>query len=190
MTVMVPAGGPAVIATRFRFVSLFFSPGTFPGMPCAPVRRVTQCLHRPGLPPPPMHRPTRHPAQPRARWPALAWLLAVGLATAAGAANAQGLPERGFRIMADGTGGNCLACHALPGQKGVPSSFGPALDTVGSRYSAQALRQWVTDARQIKPGTLMPPFGTTEGTQMPVVARSILTDEEITHVVAALQTLR
>lgn len=130
---------------------------------------------------------------------ALALLLGTGAAGAADAADAAGtsgaagnpgVAERGFRIMADGTGGNCLACHALPGQQGVPSTFGPALDKVGSRYSAEALRQWVTDARQIRPGTLMPPFGTTARTHLPVVARAILTDEEIHHVVAALQTLR
>ena len=116
--------------------------------------------------------------------------LLVALSLAAGTACAQGSPESGFRIMADGTGGNCLACHALPGQAGLPSTFGPSLDRVGSRHSAQILRQWVTDARQIKADTLMPPFGTTRGTQLPSQSRSILSEEEISHVVAALQTLR
>jgi sulfur-oxidizing protein SoxX len=116
--------------------------------------------------------------------------LAPALALALAQAQAQASAETGFRIMADGTGGNCVACHALPGQAGVASTFGPSLDKVGSRHNAQVLRQWVTDARQIKSDTLMPPFGTTRGTQLAIQSRAILSEEEIGHVVAALQTLR
>ena len=89
----------------------------------------------------------------------------------------------------DGHRCNCIACHALPGQAGVASSFGPSLDKVGSRYNAGELRQWVTDARLIKPDTLMPPFGTLQGLNLPQPAQAILTPEQITQVVAALQTL-
>ena len=109
---------------------------------------------------------------------------------AGGAAGAQGIAEQGFRTMASATGGNCVACHGLPGQAGVRSTFGPALDTVGTRYSPDALRQWVVDARQIKPDTLMPPFGTTQGTHGPIRAQAMLSPQEIDDVVAALQTLR
>jgi L-cysteine S-thiosulfotransferase len=108
----------------------------------------------------------------------------------AGAAGAQGTAEQGFRIMASGSGGNCLACHTIPGQTGAASNFGPALSQVGERYNADELRQWVTDARLIKPDTLMPPFGTTKGTNEPIRAQSMLSFDEIGHVVAALQTLR
>lgn len=111
---------------------------------------------------------------------------------------AQGVPpivpltpvEQGFRIITTGTLGNCIACHALPGQRDVPSTFGPSFDKVGARHDAASLRQWITDARQIKPDTLMPPFGTTQGTTTSVRAQSILTDDQINLVVAALQTLR
>lgn len=115
------------------------------------------------------------------------------------AAWAQGVPEQGFRIISTGNLGNCLACHALKalpgeadrgGQRGLDSSFAPALDKVGTRYSAEQLRQWVTDARLVKPGTLMPPFGTTQGTTEPIRAQSILSPEQIEDVVAALQSLR
>jgi len=105
-------------------------------------------------------------------------------------ASAQGMAAQGFRIITDGSRGNCLACHALPGQAGVQSNFGPALNQVGARHTPDALRQWVTDARQIKPDTLMPPFGTTLGTHQPNRARPTLSDDEIADVVAALQTLR
>jgi L-cysteine S-thiosulfotransferase len=98
--------------------------------------------------------------------------------------------EQGFRIMATGNLGNCLACHALPGQTDVRSTFGPALGQVASRYNASTLRQWVTDARQIKPDTLMPPFGSTAGTNAAVRSQPMLTEEQIAHVVAALLTLQ
>ena len=124
----------------------------------------------------------------------IAIVLPLGVATAL----AQGAPplvtltpiEQGFRIISTGALGNCIACHALPGQRDVPSSFGPSFDKVGTRYDATGLRQWITDARQLKPDTLMPPFGTTQGTTAANQARPILSADEISHVVAALQTLR
>ena len=103
---------------------------------------------------------------------------------------AQGVPEKGFRLMAAQTGGNCLACHTVPGQLGSNSSFGPSLQKIAQRYRSQELRQWVTDARQIQPGTLMPPFGTTADTRQPIRAQPILSPEEIGHIVAALETLK
>ena len=111
-------------------------------------------------------------------------------ALAAAPAWAQGVPAEGLRIMTTGNLGNCVACHALPGQKDLQSTFGPALAGVGARYDAAQLRQWVTDARKIKPGTLMPPFGTTQGTNEAVRAQPILGEDQIEHVVAALQSLR
>jgi L-cysteine S-thiosulfotransferase len=117
-------------------------------------------------------------------------LQVVVLALMASAGFAQGVPEQGFRIINTGTLGNCIACHAVPGQRDLLSTFGPAFDKVGSRYDAAALRQWVSDARKIKPDTMMPPFATTEGTNAAVRAQSILSEEQIEHVVAALLTLR
>lgn len=121
-------------------------------------------------------------------WLALAG--AVWCALAAGAALAQGSAEQGFRLMAAGSPGNCVVCHSMPGASGPASNFAPALHQVGARYGAQELRQWVTDARLIKPATLMPPFGTTSGTKSPVLAQPLLSVDDIGHVVAALQTLR
>lgn len=109
---------------------------------------------------------------------------------AAGAALAQGSAEQGFRLMAAGGVGNCVVCHSMPGASGPASTFAPALQQVGTRYSAQELRQWVTDARRIKAATLMPPFGTTQGTNSPMLTQPLLSTEDIDHVVAALQTLR
>ena len=117
-------------------------------------------------------------------------LAAISLAQVAWFACAQGVPEQGFRIINTGTLGNCVACHAVPGQRDLPSTFGPSFDKVGSRHDAAALRQWIVDARMIKPDTMMPPFGTTAGTNASVVAQSMLSEEQIEHVVAALLTLR
>ena len=121
----------------------------------------------------------------RALWFLSLWLL--------GHAHAQDAAT-GLQIIIDRTKGNCVACHALPGHisnaGGITSNFGPALGGVANRYNALQLRQWVTDARQIKPDTLMPPFGSTTGMPLPQPATAVLTSEQIDHVVAALQTWR
>lgn len=116
--------------------------------------------------------------------------LALTAISAVNTAAAQGVAEQGFRIMNAGNSGNCVACHTLPGQTGIVSTFGPALDKVASRYGADELRQWVSDARKLKPDTLMPPFGTTAGTQRAVRSQPMLSEEQITHVMAALLTLK
>lgn len=118
------------------------------------------------------------------------WAAAISLLLTVNAAAAQGIAEQGFRIMTAGNLGNCIACHALPGQIGIASTFGPPLDKVAGRYGRDQLRQWVSDARKVKPNTLMPPFGTTDGTNGSVRAQSMLDEEQIGHVVAALLTLK
>jgi sulfur-oxidizing protein SoxX len=112
------------------------------------------------------------------------------IALAAGAAGAQTDAALGLQILSDRSGGNCVVCHNVPGVAGPASDFGPPLRGLGARYSADQLRQWVTDARQIKPDTLMPPFGTTQGTLQFNRAAPLLSPEQINWVVAALQTLQ
>jgi sulfur oxidation c-type cytochrome SoxX len=89
---------------------------------------------------------------------------------------------QGWRILFDQRLGNCAACHSIPNEKGqktgIQSTFAPALDGVGTRYNATQLRQWVVDARKINANTLMPPFG------------AMLSEQQVTDVLAALQTLR
>ena len=108
-------------------------------------------------------------------------------ACAPSSASAQTLAQtpsvaNGWRVLLEQRLGNCVACHAIPdaqGKKsGIQSTFAPALDGVASRYNPETLRQWVVDARKIKPETLMPPFGL------------ILSPEQVTDVLAAMQTLR
>lgn len=90
--------------------------------------------------------------------------------------------QQGWRILFDQRLGNCAACHSIPDQKGaktgVQSTFAPSLDGVATRYSPAQLRQWVVDARQINSNTMMPPFS------------QMLTPQQVTDVLAALQTLR
>lgn len=107
--------------------------------------------------------------------------------------------EQGLRIMANRQQGNCVTCHqisvlrdaqGIDGASGKQGNFGPALDGVANRYNLAQLRQWVMDARKISPHTLMPPFGTIEGTMLANPARPMLSAEEVDKVTAALATLR
>jgi sulfur-oxidizing protein SoxX len=127
--------------------------------------------------------------------------LGFGLWVNAGHAQTQGLSdaEQGLRIMANRQQGNCVTCHqvsvlrdakGIDGAAGKQGDFGPALDGVAKRYNLAQLRQWVVDARKLSVNTLMPPFGTLEGTSQASPARPMLSPDEIDKVTAALATLR
>ena len=119
--------------------------------------------------------------------------LALCIAAVTGTASAQSSAadvEAGLRILNDVSSGNCAGCHALPGQPGLQSSFGPPLAGVAQRMGTEELRQWIADARRLRPGTLMPPFGTVEGLNRINPNRPILTPQQIEQVIAALQSLR
>lgn len=127
----------------------------------------------------------------------LAMLLCLWAST--GTAQTLSDAEQGLRIMANRQQGNCVTCHqvsvlrdakGIDGAAGKQGDFGPSLDGVATRYNTTQLRQWVMDARLLKPNTLMPPFGTLEGTTQVNPARPMLTPEEIDKVTAALATLR
>ena len=123
------------------------------------------------------------------------WLLSLGLMlTSLGwcglCAATDTLPPQAWRIMTERSLGNCIACHALPGQTGVLSTMGPSLQGVGARYSEGQLLQWVVDARQIHPNTLMPPFGSASGLNRVASAEPLLNPEQIRLVVATLAQWR
>jgi sulfur-oxidizing protein SoxX len=94
--------------------------------------------------------------------------------------------DEGLRVMTDKTLGNCWACHALPGQEGLISNFGPSLAGAGARWSKEQLTQWVVDARRIHPQTLMPPFGASTGLQRVSGTQTVLTPDQIQQVVNTL----
>jgi sulfur-oxidizing protein SoxX len=117
-------------------------------------------------------------------------LLGLSVCVATGV-QAQSI-DSGFRLMFDQRGGNCAACHSLPDSKGkktgTQSTFAPPLDKVALRYNGEQLKQWITDARQINPKTLMPSFGVNWGTA--TAQGRLLTDAQIADIVAALESLR
>ena len=134
------------------------------------------------------HRPL---ANPKRCWLAFIGLLLAGLGVNSVCAAASDTPsEAGWRIMNERSLGNCIACHALPGQTGVRSTLGPSLQGVGARYSAAQLQQWVVDARQIQANTLMPPFGTASGLNRVSHAEPLLNPEQIRLVVTTLSQWR
>ena len=57
---------------------------------------------------------------------------------------------------------------------------------MGARYSKEQLRQWVTDARVLRPDTLMPPYGSTAGLNLPARESSLLNPTQIEAVVEVL----
>ena len=103
--------------------------------------------------------------------------------------------QEGLAIMASRTAGNCISCHEIPAWRDaadptrrltLQGSFGPSLQGVGQRYSRDQLRQWVVDARVMRPHTLMPPYGTTQGLNAPARQQPLLTPAQIEAVVEAL----
>lgn len=106
--------------------------------------------------------------------------------------------EQGFKWMLDRNVGNCVTCHQINTVlllndrrlKEVQGDFAPSLQGVGSKYTRFQLLQWVRDARKIQPNTLMPPYGTLEGTNMPNLNESMLNEEQIQSIVSALESLR
>jgi sulfur-oxidizing protein SoxX len=119
--------------------------------------------------------------------PAYKWGLCAVMAVSSVWASPK---DEGWRIMTDKSLGNCWACHALPGQQGLVSNFAPSLAGAGARWSVQQLTQWVVDARQMNPQTLMPPFGVSSGLQRVSTSQPLLTPEQIQQVVNTLASWR
>jgi len=83
--------------------------------------------------------------------------------------------ESGKALAFDKSKGNCLACHAIPGDPSAtsPGDIGPPLIGMKSRYPDRAkLRAQIWDATVANHRTGMPPFG----------KNKILTEAEIDKV--------
>jgi len=77
--------------------------------------------------------------------------------------------------------GRCLNCHVLDKDGALAGDVGPNLSTYGtSGRDAAYTYQQVWDARAHNPRTIMPPFG----------PNALLSEEEVTHIVAYLHTLK
>ena len=103
-------------------------------------------------------------------------------------------PARGLEVFRDGSKATCLICHSvsdLPDRdQGV---LGPLLDGIADIYSPQELRQRIIDARVISPGTIMPPYFSTEGLFRVAEAwrsKTIYSAQDVEDIVAYLMTLR
>ena len=80
----------------------------------------------------------------------------------------------------------CGGCHTIPGIPGANGTVGPNLGGVASRpriaggavpnNGPDDLKRWIMNPPGLKPGTIMPNLG--------------LTDEQATHIVAYLETLK
>src|SRR5206468_1684844 len=92
-----------------------------------------------------------------------------------------GDPARGRALFRDRAKGPCAGCHLVPGDDVWPAgSVGPDLSTIGDRrLPGPYLYQLLWDPRVVFPHTVMPPWG----------RNGVFTPEEITHLVAYLQTL-
>jgi len=88
----------------------------------------------------------------------------------------------GARLAQDVAKGNCLACHAMPGDAAAVTSanIGPPLIAIRARFPhREQLRRQIWDAGLINPDTIMPPYG----------KHQILTADEIELIVDYLYTL-
>lgn len=91
-------------------------------------------------------------------------------------------PADGRSVSFDRTKGNCLACHAIPGEPKAesPGNIGPPLVYIKERYPDRAkLRAQIWDATAANPDSVMPPFG----------RNKILTEQEIDLVTDYIQGL-
>jgi sulfur-oxidizing protein SoxX len=116
---------------------------------------------------------------PVAAFPIVA--VAIGAFAPIWAAGAEeALPGRALAY--DVSKGNCLACHAVPGDPGAVTSanIGPPLLQMRQRFPQRdRLLEQLADPMQFNPQTVMPPFG----------KHGILTRQEIEQIVDFLYTL-
>jgi len=99
--------------------------------------------------------------------------LCVGLAATAAAQDAK--VAKGEKVFADQ---KCSVCHAI-GDKG--NKKGP-LDGVGSKLSADEIRQWIVDAKGMT--------AKTKATRKPEMKAYTLPKDDVDALVAYLQTLK
>ena len=98
----------------------------------------------------------------------------LGLSLAAGAA-AQDAKAKGEKIYTDQ---KCSVCHSIGGHG---NTKGP-LDDVGSKLSADEIRQWITDAKSMT--------AKTKATRKPDMKAYSLSKEEVDALVAYLAALK
>lgn len=110
------------------------------------------------------------------------------------APDATELAQQGARWAADPAVGDCGICHHLPGHNPRDQgTVGPSLAGVGLRLNEDALRALLTDARSVRPGTIMPAYGRpATGPRVPpaLQGKPLLSEEIREAIVTWLTTLR
>jgi len=110
------------------------------------------------------------------------------------ARTATSLAQQGARWAADPAVGDCGICHHLPGHDPRDQgTVGPSLAGVGLRLNEATLRALLTDARALRPGTVMPTYGRpATGPRVPPVlqGKPLLPAHVREAIVAWLSTLR
>lgn len=118
----------------------------------------------------------------------------VGGAVLVPLTDVPGDAERGRRVVLDRNAGDCIVCHAMPlPDREFHGTIGPALDGVGSRYTAGELRLRLIDPKVLYPHTVMPAYYKITGLQRvlpPYQGQPILSAQQIEDVVAYLLTLQ
>ena len=103
----------------------------------------------------------------------MATLAAVAVATPAVAQDAK--TQQGQKVYTDQ---KCSLCHSIGGHG---NAKGP-LDNVGSKLSAEEIRQWITDAKSMT--------AKTKATRKPEMKQYTLSKADADALVAYLQTLK
>jgi len=103
----------------------------------------------------------------------MAGLAAVALATPTYAQDAKA--QHGQKVYTDQ---KCSLCHSIGGHG---NAKGP-LDNVGSKLSADEIRQWITDAKSMT--------AKTKATRKPEMKQYTLSKDDADALVAYLQTLK
>ena len=109
---------------------------------------------------------------------------------------AAGDAANGALIVGDKSKGNCVACHAVTVLADIPfhGEVGPELDGVADRWEPAELRAILVDSKEVfGEQTIMPGFYTLnvgKDVRKDLVGKTILTAEQIEHVVAYLTTLK
>lgn len=133
---------------------------------------------------------------------AFAGLLALGACGAAQDTNGMTEPlspinadaATGEALFASRDGGHCVLCHAVTGLSAeFQGDLGPSLDGISDRLNEAELRLRIANPRQVWPDTVMPAYYKSGGFNQVAseyAGETVLSGEEIEHIIAYLMTLK
>ena len=108
--------------------------------------------------------------------------------------NVAGDPAQGKTVFTDRDGGHCVLCHRVDGLEALfQGNLGPDLSHVGARLEAGQIRLRIVDYSQVKESATMPPYfriNDLNQVQTSYVGKTVLSPEEVEHLVAYLASLK